>query len=85
MRFFAKTPCKARAAEPHQLTLAPAGAKSQMVTCHYCHRSATEFTNICQDVQNTVHTICYRNQAALDTIYSGRSTVFSVISKWLNV
>lgn len=75
--FLAINSCKARAAELQQLTLASAGAKSQMVTCHYCHRSATEFTNICQAVQNTVHTICYRIQAALDTIYSGYSTVLS--------
>lgn len=73
--FLAINSCKARAAELQQLTLAPAGAKSQMVTCHYCHRSATEFTNICQAVQNTVHTICYRIQAALDNILSGYSTV----------
>lgn len=69
--------CEARAAELQQLTLASAGVKSQMVTCHYCHRSATEFTNICQAAQNTVHTICYRIQAALDTIYSGYSSVLS--------
>lgn len=75
--FLAINSCKARAAELQQLTLASAGAKSQMVTCHYCHRSATEFTNICQAVQNTVHTICYRIQAALDTVYSGYSTVLS--------
>lgn len=78
--FFPLNSCKAGAAELQQLTLASAGAKSQMVTCHYCHRSATEFTNVCQAVQNTVHTICYRIQAALDTVYSGYSTVFSVIS-----